>query len=294
MDLQLHPQFASNGLLYLAFGHVDGDVRVVRYRFVARPPGQMGPGVPPETLAEDRVIIAGVPAAVNHAGCRMAFGPDAKLYITTGEAFRKELAQDPLSLGGKTLRLNDDGTVPTDNPFVGVAGVRPEIWSLGHRNAQGIAFQPGTGVMFQTEHGPSTSDAPPGGDELNIVERGKNYGWPVIHHRMRAAGLETPHAEWTPAIAPASGVFYEGDAFPALRGDFLFGALRGEAVWRVALGQDRRTIVLEKRFVTGFGRIRDVVAGPDGLVYFSTSNRDGRGRVHEGDDHILRLVPVVE
>jgi glucose/arabinose dehydrogenase len=122
----------------------------------------------------------------------------------------------------KTLRLNDDGTVPQDNPFVGQQNVRPEIWSLGHRNAQGMDWQPGSNLMFQTEHGPSGFDGPGGGDEVNIVEKGKNYGWPIIHHTQTREGLESPLLEYTPACAPASGMFYRGSVFPKFKGKFLF------------------------------------------------------------------------
>ena len=176
MGLALHPRFDENRQLYLAYAYKqDGvRVRVVRFR-------ETGTG-----LAERKLIIEGIPAAHYPAGTRLRFGPDGKLYITTGDSARRELAQRLDSLAGKTLRLNDDGTVPPDNPFVKEPGARPEIWSLGHRNSQGLDFQPSTGLMFQTEHGPSGFDGPGGGDELNIVERGKNYGWPPSTIRRRA------------------------------------------------------------------------------------------------------------
>jgi glucose/arabinose dehydrogenase len=195
------------------------------------------------------------------------------------------------SLAGKTLRLNDDGTVPADNPFVGQQNVRPEIWSLGHRNAQGIDWQPGTNLQFQTEHGPSGFDGPGGGDEVNIVERGKNYGWPTIDHTRTRAGLESPLLEYTPAVAPASGMFYRGSAFPQFRGNFFFGCLRGQTIIRVVL-DGRRVVSQERLLEQKYGRIRAMAEGPDGAIYFSTSNRDGRGTPADTDDRILRLVPV--
>ncbi|HKP12649.1 MAG TPA: PQQ-dependent sugar dehydrogenase, partial [Blastocatellia bacterium] len=210
--------------------------------------------------------------------------------VTTGDATQRQLAQKLDSLAGKTLRLNDDGSVPQDNPFVGQQGVRPEIWSTGHRNAQGMDWQPGSNLMFQTEHGPSGFDGPGGGDEVNIVERGKNYGWPLIHHTATREGLEAPLLEYTPAVAPASGMFYRGSAFPEFRGNFFFGCLRGQCLVRVVL--DGRRVVSQERLLRDYGRIRDVAEGPDGAIYFSTSNRDGRGRAASGDDRILRLVPV--
>ena len=281
MSLALHPQFANNHFLYLSYAYKgEGQlVRVVRYRET-----EAG-------LADRKVVIENIPAAQFHAGCRLGFGPDGKLYITTGDATQRELAQRLDSLAGKTLRLNDDGTVPADNPFVGQQNARPEIWSLGHRNAQGMDWQPGTNLMFQTEHGPSGFDGPGGGDEVNIVERGKNYGWPLVHHKESRAGLESPLLEYTPAVAPASGAFYRGSAFPQFRGNFFFGCLKGEQIIRVVL--DGRRVVSQEALLQGkYGRIRDVAEGPDGAIYFSTSNQDGRGKPARDDDRIIRLVPV--
>jgi glucose/arabinose dehydrogenase len=281
MSIALHPQFAANHFIYLSYAYKsDGQqVRVVRFREAGG------------TLNDRKVIIEGIPAAQYHAGCRLRFGPDAKLYITTGDATRRELAQQLNSLAGKTLRLNDDGSVPGDNPFVGQANVRPEIWSYGHRNSQGLDFQSGTGLMFQTEHGPSGFDGPGGGDEFNLVERGKNYGWPIIHHTQTHEGMESPLLEYTPACAPASGTFYRGSQFPQFRGNFFFGCLRGTRLIRVVL--DGRRVVTQENLLAGkYGRIRDVAEGPDGYLYFSTSNRDGRGTPASDDDRIIRLVPV--
>ena len=281
MSLALHPQFAKNHFLYLSYAYKGESqlVRVVRYRET-----EAG-------LTDRKVIIENIPAAQFHAGCRLGFGPDAKLYITTGDATERQLAQKLDSLAGKTLRLSDDGTVPSDNPFVGQQNARPEIWSLGHRNAQGMDWQPGTNLMFQTEHGPSGFDGPGGGDEVNIVERGKNYGWPLIHHKESRKGLEAPLLEYTPAVAPASGAFYHGSAFPQFRGNFFFGCLKGERIIRVVL--DGRRVVSQEALLEGkYGRIRDVAEGPDGAIYFSTSNKDGRGKPARDDDRIIRLVPV--
>jgi len=281
MSIALHPQFASNQLLYLSYVYrgENQNVRVVRYR-----EAETG-------LTDPKLIIENIPAAQFHAGCRLRFGSDNKLYITTGDATRRDLAQRLDSLAGKILRVNDDGTVPTDNPFVGQQNARPEIWSLGHRNPQGIDWQPGTNLLFETEHGPSGFDGPGGGDEVNIVEKGKNYGWPVIHHTQTHAGMEGPLLEYTPACAPASGMFYRGAAFPQFRGNFFFGCLRGTRMNRVVL--DGRRVVTQENLIQGrYGRIRDVAEGPDGYLYFSTSNQDGRGSPAADDDRIIRLVPV--
>ena len=278
MSVALHPQFATNQLLYLSYAYSGNRVRVVRYRET------------PQGLTDRKVIIENIPAAQFHAGCRIRFGPDGKLYITTGDATKRDLAQKLDSLAGKTLRLNDDGSIPSDNPFLGQANAKGEIWSYGHRNAQGMDWQPGSNLMFQTEHGPSGFDGPGGGDEVNIVEKGKNYGWPLIHHKETREGLESPLLEYTPACAPASGTFYRGDVIPEFKGNFFFGCLHGERLIRVAL--DGRRVVAQEDLVNKYGRIRDVAEGPDGFIYFSTSNRDGRGRPTEDDDRIIRLVPA--
>jgi glucose/arabinose dehydrogenase len=281
MSVALHPQFASNPFVYLSYAYNSGGtlVRVVRYRDT------------PNGFTDRKVIIENIPAAQFHAGCRLRFGPDGKLYITTGDATDRELAQKLDSIAGKILRLNDDGTVPSDNPFVGKPNARPEIWAYGSRNAQGIDFQPGTNLLFETEHGPSGFDGPGGGDEVNIIERGKNYGWPVIHHRATQAGMESPLLEYTPACAPASGMFYRGSALPQFTGNFFFGCLRGERIIRVKL--KGRTVVSQENLLEGkYGRIRDIAEGPDGLIYFSTSNRDGRGRPAPDDDRIMRIAPM--
>lgn len=281
MAITLHPQFASNRWLYLAYAYNAGGqrVRIVRFR-------ETGDG-----LADRQVIIENIPAARNHAGAALGFGADGKLYVTTGDATDRDLAQRLDSLAGKTLRLNDDGGVPGDNPFVGQAGARPEIWSYGHRNAQGLAWQPDSGLMFQTEHGPSGFDGPGGGDEVNIVEAGKNYGWPLVHHQETRSGTEPPLLEYTPAVAPANAMFYRGAAFPEFRGNLFFACLRGECLIRVTL-DGRRVVRQERLLEEQYGRLREVVEGADGAIYISTSNRDGRGNPAGDDDRILRLTPV--
>ncbi|HYO90779.1 MAG TPA: PQQ-dependent sugar dehydrogenase, partial [Pyrinomonadaceae bacterium] len=156
---------------------------------------------------------------------------------------------------------------------------------------QGMDFQPGTNLMFQTEHGPSGFDGPGGGDEVNIVERAKNYGWPIIYHQQTRAGLESALLEYTPACAPASGSFYRGSLFQQFRGNYFFGCLRGQRLIRVVL-DGRRVVSQEDLLKDRYGRIREVAEGPDGAIYFSTSNKDGRGSAANDDDRILKLVPV--
>ncbi len=284
MDISLHPDHARNNFVYLAYSYnKDGrHVKVVRYRYTDR------------SLSEPTVIIENIPGAPNHAGMRARFGPDGKLYVTTGDATDWNLAQKLDSLAGKTLRLNDDGTVPADNPFIKTAGARPEIWTYGHRNAQGMAWQPGSGLMFQTEHGPSTFEGKgSGGDEANIVETGNNYGWPEIHHTQTRTGMISPLLEYSPACAPASAMFYNGSALPAFKGNFFFGCLRGRTITRVVM--NGRNVVSQENLLEGkYGRIREMAEGPDGFIYFSTSNRDGRGSPAKEDDRIMRIVPVAQ
>ncbi|HUP60462.1 MAG TPA: PQQ-dependent sugar dehydrogenase [Thermoanaerobaculia bacterium] len=268
MGLALHPDFAKNHLLYLAYATSRGGrlvVDVVRFRETG------------SALADAQPIVRNIPAARFHAGCRLQFGPDRKLYITTGDATDREIAQDLSNLGGKILRVNDDGSVPSDNPFKG-----SPVWTLGHRNPQGIAWDPVSGLLFSTEHGPSGFDGGSGGDEVNIIERGRNYGWPVIHHRDTRAGMISPLLEYTPACAPASAAFW--------RGDLYFGCLRGEHLHRVVLDpKNRRKVLREEKLFTNLGRIREVAVGRDGALYFTTSNRDGRGDPDRTDDRIFVL-----
>jgi len=281
MDISLHPDFAKNNFIYLAYSYnQDGKrVKVVRYTYANK------------TFTAPKIIIDNIPGSPNHAGTRCRFGPDGKLYVTTGDATDWNQAQKLDSLSGKTLRLNDDGTVPRDNPFVKTAGARPEIWSYGHRNAQGLAWQPVSGLMFQTEHGPSSFEGKgSGGDEVNIVERGQNLGWPEIHHTEKRDGMISPLLEYSPACAPASAMFYNGSVFPAFKGNFFFGCLRGARIVRVTL--DGRKVVAQENLLDGvMGRIREMEEGPDGYIYFSTSNRDGRGSPAPDDDRIMRIIP---
>jgi glucose/arabinose dehydrogenase len=282
MDITLHPDFAKNNFVYLAYSYnKDGkQVKVVRYVYKGG------------KFTEDKVIVDHIPGAPNHSGMRCRFGPDGKLYISAGDSTDWTLAQKTDSLAGKILRLNDDGTVPADNPFVGKEGFRPEIWTVGNRNPQGLAFQPGTNLLFETEHGPSGFEGKGGGgDEVNIIEKGKNYGWPEIHHTETRAGMESPLLEYSPACAPASAAFYTGERFPQLKNNFFFGCLVGKRIIRVVL--DGRKVVRQENLLEGtLGRIREIETGPEGYLYFSISNRDGRGSPAKDDDRIMRIVPV--
>jgi glucose/arabinose dehydrogenase len=209
--------------------------------------------------------------------------------VTTGDATEGSIAQDLASLGGKTLRLNPDGSVPADNPFP-----NSPVFSYGHRNSQGLDWDPKSGALVETEHGPSGFDGPGGGDEVNVVEAGKNYGWPIVHHRASRAGMVDPVLEYTPAVAPSGASFSTGALLPDFRGDFFFATLRGERLIRVRFdpANPRRVLETEELFQDVYGRLRDVVTGPDGALYVATSNRDGRGSPRPGDDRILRIVEI--
>jgi len=285
MSLALHPEYVNNKFIYASLAYEAGEnmyVKVVRFKDEG------------DRLTEQKVIIDKIPGARFHAGSRIAFGPDRKLYITTGDATDKNLAQRMNSLAGKLLRLNDDGTVPADNPFVnGVAGARAELWSIGHRNSQGIAWHSVTGELYSTEHGPSVFDGPAGGDEVNRIVKGGNYGWPLVSHDKTREGTVSPLVTYTPAEAPGSAMIYSGDVFPQFKNNLFFGALKGEGLMRIVLDENNPDVVVsyEKLPEVRYGRIREVTQGPDGFIYFTTSNRDGRGNPAAADDRIFRLVP---
>ncbi|MHA4896654.1 PQQ-dependent sugar dehydrogenase [Pedobacter sp. PWIIR3] len=277
LGLAVHPNFSINRYVYLASNYQLGDrmkLRVVRF------------ALKNDTLVEPLVILKDIPANQNHTGCRLVFAPDGKLYITTGDADQPMLAQDLKTYNGKILRFNDDGSIPSDNPFFKNDSARKEIWSYGHRNPQGLVFQKNTGLLFETEHGPT------GGDEVNIITKGKNYGWPVIHHDDAKSGMEGPLAQYTPSIGPGEAMFYEGDKIPQLKGKLLVACLRGESILAITLQGTKITdqqVLMKQQY----GRIRSLVTGPDGYIYFSTSMHDpGEGHPRdEHDDMILRLRP---
>jgi len=276
MGITIHPNYNSNKYVYACLTYeTDGGLadKVERFRDNG------------SELVRDRVVLNSFPAARFHAGCRIKFGPDGKLYVTTGDATVKEQAQNTDSLAGKILRLNDDGTTPPNNPFGDLF-----VWSYGHRNPQGIAWHPETGALFETEHGPSGGDGPGGGDEINIIKKGANYGWPVVSHGKHQDGMVDPKLVFTPAEAPSGATFYSGKVFPQFKNNFFFTALRGAGLFRVVISSENpEEVVSYEKMDINFGRLRDVIEGPDGLIYFSTSNRDGRGNPREGDDKIYRF-----
>jgi aldose sugar dehydrogenase len=247
---------------------------------------------------DKRVIIDDLPASYYHAGGALAFGPDGRLYLTTGDVLDPGRAQDPASLVGAVLRYEPDGAVPLDNPF-------PDspVYALGLRNPQGMAWHPETGELFVTEHGPSFlphEDGRHGKDEINVIVPGGNYGWPVVAGDTDGDGLFLPPIiEWTPAIAPPGLTFYTGCELP-WNGDLLVTGLRGQQLRRLSLDADPahpvgwRVAGEEVLLENALGRIRRVAMGPDGHLYLTTSNRDGRGQPRHDDDLLLRVRALPE
>jgi glucose/arabinose dehydrogenase len=278
MGLVADPDYKDNKFIYLSYAYSsDGDLKVKVVRFKDNG----------DNLSDEKIIMDNLPAERYHAGCRLKFGPDGKLYITAGDAGERKLVQDINNLYGKLLRLNADGTVPDDNPFPG-----NPVWSYGHRNSQGIDWYPGTDILFSSEHGPSGFDGPGGGDEVNIIVKGGNYGWPVVSHEESKEGMISPEIVFTPAIAPASGMFYSSDSIPQFKNNYFIGCLRGSGIMRLIIDENDKGKVLSTELMpeVQFGRIREVMQGPDGAIYFSTSNRDGRGSIRDGDDKIYKIV----
>lgn len=233
-----------------------------------------------DAVGEEHVLVDGIPGASNHDGSRVAFGPDGYLWVTTGDASRSELAQDVRSLAGKVLRMDRDGRPAPGNPFGDSL-----VYSYGHRNPQGLAWLEGDPQPFVTEHGPSADD------EVNHIEAGGNYGWPL--HGGRGGGPEfvDPIYSWTPTIAPAGAVFYGSEAIPGWRGSLLVVTLKQSDLRRLTPTDGSfSAIAAEDVLFDGlFGRLRAIAVGPDGAVYVGTSNYDGRGDARAGDDKILRI-----
>jgi glucose/arabinose dehydrogenase len=275
LDVALDPDYGRNGRIYLTYSEpADGG----RGR-TALATGTLRLGDAPR-LESVRVIFRQQPAlhGGRHFGSRIVFSDDGKLYLTLGDRGNRDRVQDLSNHLGKTIRLNPDGSVPDDNPFVGRSGARPEIWSYGHRNPQGAAKRPSDGAYFTVSHGAA------GGDEVNRPQPGKNYGWPEVSYGTHYSGrefsassradVEPPLLYWDPSIAPSGAAFYEGELFPAWRGNLFVGALRARHIARLDVNGDRVTEA--ERLLPGeFGRIRDIRVGPKGALWFAVDSRDG-------------------
>ena len=264
LGVAVDPRFARNGFVYM-YRTTSGGNQVVRYRLAD------------DTLDGETVIAGGIAAETIHDGGRIHFGPDRRLYFSTGDAAQDALAQDPQSPNGKILRL-------APSQYRGGGG-RPTVFSLGHRNPQGFDWQP-DGRLVEDEHGPD------GDDEVNILREGENYGWPLVRGEDHGE-FEAPVAVYPQSIAPSGGTFV---SLPGSEwtGDYLFGALVGEQIRRVRFDESGRVILNEALFEGEFGRVRTVVEGPDGALYALTSNRDGRGSPTDEDDRIIRIVPPAD
>jgi glucose/arabinose dehydrogenase len=286
LDVAVHPDFARNRLIYWSFseaGKGGNSTAVARGRLSADG----------KALEDVQVIFSQKPKVRSnlHFGSRLVFDGKGHLFITLGERSAEKFrgqAQELNSHLGKVVRLMEDGSVPKDNPFVGKEGALPEIWSYGHRNPQAAAINPATGALWEIEHGPM------GGDEINLPEPGKNYGWPVVSYgvnydgtlvgsgKREAPGMENPIYQWTPVIAPSGMAFYTGDSLPQWKGNLFVGGLRAEALVRLEL--DGAKVTHEERLLKELGmRIRDVAQGPDGAIYVVTDASDGQ---------IIRISPA--
>ena len=273
LDVALHPQYAQNGWLYLSYSARGTDgvgTEVMRAKLQGM------------SLTASEIVFSQTPkiSGGNHFGSRIVFDDKGHVYLTLGDRGDMPRAQKLDDHAGSVIRLHDDGRVPRDNPFVGRAGAKPEKFTLGNRNMQGAAMHPQTGELWTHEHGPQ------GGDEINIMRAGRNYGWPVITYGVNYGfgtkigegsakpGMEQPLHVWVPSIAPSGMAFYTGDKFPNWKGNLLVGALRDEMLVRLELNGEK--VVREERMLKDqIGRIRDVRVGPDGLVYLLTDERDG-------------------
>ena len=293
-----HPNFSDNQWVYLTFAKPNAnEIDDGSTTAIAR-----------GRLEDDRLtnvveLFAAQASGFGHYGGKLVFDGEGHMFLTLGdrqdfsfgdrEALMAHSAQDRSNHQGVIVRLNDDGTVPDDNPFVGVDGVLPEIWSYGHRSPQGLAIHPITGDLWESEHGPQ------GGDELNLVEPGNNYGWPVvgrgvnygafgrpIHVGISEEGMTSPTNFWVPSIATSGLMIYSGDKFPMWVGDIFSGGLIGEQLARVHLDDEYRNVVMEETLAYDMGRIRDVRQGPDGYIYLAISDRQA------GPSPIVRLEPV--
>jgi len=298
LDIALHPDFAKNGWIYLSYTTVQPGYQV-------QPGDDQAPNMAPLTMTYivrgkinannewvNQQTLFNPPAdsfrvAADHYGSRFLFDGKGHFFWSMGERHDMQMSQNLASPLGKIHRLNDDGSIPKDNPFVSTPGALPSIWTYGHRNPEGLAFDPATGIFWETEHGPT------GGDEVNIIEPGKDYGWGVATMgiepgigRLHATGMTDPITFFNPSIGPAGVTFYTGNKFPAWKGNLFITGMTGEKLIRMEI--KGREIASQETVIQNYGRVRDVKTGPDGLIYllFQNMNGDPKG------GSIVRLVPA--
>ncbi|GIV57002.1 MAG: hypothetical protein KatS3mg040_1770 [Candidatus Kapaibacterium sp.] len=277
LGMALHPNFADSPHVFVAYTWREGSQileRIVRFTYDG------------STLGDMRILLDRIPGATIHDGCRLLILPDRTLLVTTGDANVASRAQDLQSLSGKVLRLRLDGTIPDDNPFPG-----NPVWSLGHRNAQGLAWH--EGILYSSEHGPNSDD------EINIIERGRNYGWPDVMgycdspteaEFCRTHAVAEPIAAWTPTVAPCGLAYYAGGQIPQWENSLLLTTLKASRLIVLTLDSTRRRVVSQQQYLAGqLGRLRCVCVSPDGRIFLGTSNRDGRGSPQPNDDRIVEL-----
>lgn len=275
MGIAKHPRYPDQPYLYIMYTYREGRNlynRVARYRDTG------------STMQFDRVIVDRIPGHSVHDGGRIAFGPDGMLYVCTGDVWQARIAQDVDNLGGKILRFTPDGEIPPDNPF----GNSP-VYSLGHRNPQGLAWYPPTGSLFSSDHGPSGEYGLRGKDIINVIEKGGNYGWPLVLGAANVHPYIDPIILWERATPPSGMTFWNGKLYVA--------TLRSQSLIRIAVeptGSGYNVNRIDRLFARdwfsgAYGRLRDAVVGPDGALYVLTNNRDGRGSPRAGDDRILRI-----
>ena len=282
MGLVLHPDFDTDPYVYLAYNYLDNsliNLRITRFTY------SQG------TLISPLTLLDGIDGNPNHNGCRLMIGQDSKLYITTGDAQNASLGQDLESLSGKILRMNLDGSVPSDNPISGSL-----LWSWGHRNPQGLVQSP-SGIIYSSEHGPINDD------EVNLIEKGRNYGWPNIEgfcdksyeqNFCTENNIVQPLAAWTPTLAVAGIDLYTGSEIPAWENSLLMANLKASSITVMKLSDDGKSILSQTDYFENmWGRLRDICISPEGRVFIATSNRDGRGTVRAGDDKIIEIRPIM-
>jgi glucose/arabinose dehydrogenase len=285
LGMAIDPDFSANNYFYVGYNYyASGNIyreKIVRFTYN---PSTGKAGSP-------FILLDNIDAASTHNGCRIVISPDKKLIFTTGDAQVTSKSQDVKSLNGKTLRINLDGTVPADNPFPG-----SPVWSWGHRNPQGLVFSPDGKILYSSEHGSNTND------EVNIIQKGRNYGWPQVQGFCdvsaeltfcRDSNVVEPIYAWTPTLALAGMVFYNSDLIPEWKNSLLVTSLKASRITQLLLDENGTKVVKATDFYTNtFGRLRDVCISPDGKVYIAVSNRDGRGSPKADDDKIVEITPV--